>query len=78
MPIYEYQCRACDRDFEHFAKSIQSTEPVVCPHCNSKKVEKRLSVFAAHGGGGGSGSAGFTPCDHCKETGSCAMRPDLV
>lgn len=76
MPIYEYKCQACDRDFEHFAKSIQSREPVLCPHCKSKKVQKQLSVFAAHQNSGG-GSAPAGPCGNCCEAGSCAMRPDL-
>ncbi len=73
MPIYEYQCRACERNFEHFVRSVESEEPVVCPHCKSKKVQKRLSVFAAHQGGG-SPSMPPSPCAQCGDAGSCAMR----
>lgn len=73
MPIYEYQCQSCERDFEHFVRSLESKEPVVCPHCQGKRVERRLSVFAAHQGGGPA-PAGAPPCAGCSEAGSCAMK----
>jgi len=74
MPIYEYQCRACERDFEQLVRSMEPDEPVVCPHCKSKNVQKRLSVFAAHQGSDSS-SMPPSPCGRCAEAGSCAMRP---
>jgi putative FmdB family regulatory protein len=73
MPIYEYQCRSCETDFEQFVRSLESDEPVACPHCKSKRVERKLSVFAAHQGGGSS-SPPPSPCASCCDAGSCAMR----
>ena len=46
MPIYEYECAACDKDFEeivHFSKSKE----VVCPTC-AGVVTQKLSVIAGH------------------------------
>ena len=62
MPIYEYRCRHCNNSFEELV--LSSREVVTCPECESKKVEKRLSVFSSLGessgrtrvsGGGGCG-----------------------
>lgn len=79
MPIYEYECRACSRGFEEFVRSAEAEAAVVCPYCKSKKVQKRLSVFAAHqGAGSSSGPAGMPPsCCGCSQAGSCAMQPEL-
>jgi len=47
MPIYEYQCGKCQKDFEHLAKSMsQSDAAVPCPTCGSKKTSRKFSVFA--------------------------------
>lgn len=77
MPIYEYRCRSCDQEFEHLVRSVESTEKVVCPECNSRKVERRLSVFAAHQGHSGAPAVPAGGCGRCGEAGSCAMRPDF-
>ena len=45
MPIYEYTCRRCAGDFEQIL--LSSRERVVCPHCQSKQVERKLSVFSS-------------------------------
>lgn len=76
MPIYEYQCRACETDFEQFVRSLDSEEQPVCPHCHSKKVQRKLSVFAAHQGGGAS-SPPMSACVGCSDAGSCTMRAGL-
>lgn len=43
MPIYEYRCADCRREFEALVRS--SSEPA-CPHCGSRRLDKLLSVFA--------------------------------
>lgn len=48
MPIYEYQCRACDAGFETLVRSSDEERTVRCPNCGSAKIERKLSVFAAH------------------------------
>ena len=52
MPIYEYECQACEHRFELWQK--MSDKPVrVCPKCKARKVEKLIShtSFQLKGGG---------------------------
>ena len=45
MPIYEYQCGSCRRQFEQ--RQSFSDEPVkVCPHCGAEEVRRLLSAPA--------------------------------
>jgi putative FmdB family regulatory protein len=43
MPIYEYRCRGCGKDFEKYLAAASSA--VVCPACASADVMRKLSVF---------------------------------
>jgi putative FmdB family regulatory protein len=47
MPIFEYNCRRCDHRFETIV--LAAGEKVSCPKCDSKAVQKQLSVFSAPG-----------------------------
>ena len=52
MPIYEYQCEACDHRMEKLQKL--SDEPLkVCPICNEPMLNKLVSAagFRLKGGG---------------------------
>lgn len=52
MPIYEYQCEACDHKMEKLQKL--SDEPLkVCPICNEPMLNKLVSAagFRLKGGG---------------------------
>jgi len=40
MPIFEYACQACGREFEAF---VTTTRKPACPGCDGEKLEKRLS-----------------------------------
>lgn len=43
MPIYEYQCSACDHAFEMIQKL--SDDPLTqCPNCHADKVTKLVSA----------------------------------
>jgi len=44
MPIYEYQCKLCEAEFEYL---IEGSAKAVCPKCESKKVERQLSMIAS-------------------------------
>lgn len=69
MPIYEYACRACGHEFETL---VRNGEQPACTNCASPDLEKKLSVFAAHG----DGEAQPTPCGTCGHPGgpgSCAL-----
>ena len=71
MPIYEYHCNKCEKDFECL---VFGKERPNCPSCNSKKVNKLMSAcgFVSKGSSGEtvSASAGSS-CGGCAAT-SCA------
>ncbi len=52
MPIYEYQCRACEHEFETIQKI---SEPVLtqCPECGKDQLHKKISAVAFRLKGGG-------------------------
>jgi len=56
MPIYEYGCRACGKEFERYVAS--SSTAVACPHCESAEVLRRLSVVGVKTTSALSSSAG--------------------
>lgn len=46
MPIYEYRCAGCGRDFELTRPIAQSSDPAPCPGCGQPS-EKLVSQFAS-------------------------------
>jgi putative FmdB family regulatory protein len=48
MPLFEYHCLACRREFELLVRG--SVVPV-CPICRAASIEKRLSSFAVSSDG---------------------------
>jgi len=51
MPLYEFACSACDKEFELLVASARWEGKAACPHCGSKKLTKKLSVFASQAAG---------------------------
>ena len=50
MPIYEYRCRTCEREFE--AVIIPNGDPPACPACASgEHLERKISMFAVSSDG---------------------------
>jgi putative FmdB family regulatory protein len=52
MPIYEYACASCDREFE--VEQRITEDPIRdCPHCSSDQVKRLISKtsFVLKGGG---------------------------
>jgi putative FmdB family regulatory protein len=43
MPIYEYECRGCGRQFEMLVLARTVAE---CPSCQSRELDQLLSGFA--------------------------------
>ena len=52
MPIYEYQCEACDNQFEVLRK-ISDAPLVECPKCEKGTLRKKVSAAAFRLKGGG-------------------------
>lgn len=51
MPLYEYTCPSCQAEFELL---VRASDTPACPTCGSQRIEKQLSVPAAHTAGGDS------------------------
>ncbi|MBM3777571.1 MAG: zinc ribbon domain-containing protein [Acidimicrobiia bacterium] len=74
MPLYEYACNDCHREFELL---VRSTEQPVCPSCDSAELTRRLSVFAAHTNGSSvTASPSMGACGTCGDPrgpGACSL-----
>jgi putative FmdB family regulatory protein len=68
MPIYEYQCEACQHHFDKFVRSMLTETEVRCPACGSSQVRKGFSTFASRGANGGS-AAMTAPASSCAPSG---------
>jgi putative FmdB family regulatory protein len=60
MPVYEFECRDCNENFEKLIR-IVGRQDVVCPKCASTNTRKKLSVFAS-GRRGASATGGDASC----------------
>ncbi len=54
MPIYEYRCGSCGREFEEL---VRKDETPVCPACG-KPARRLLSSCSVRTGGAAAGEAG--------------------
>lgn len=71
MPVYEYECQKCHREFEEL---VFSHDPeVCCPSCASAEVKRLLSVTAfktskgfASTGSASCGGCSASSCSGCK------------
>ncbi|HPA13849.1 MAG TPA: zinc ribbon domain-containing protein [Desulfobacterales bacterium] len=70
MPIYEYHCEKCDRNFECLVFGQERPE---CPSCHSKSVNRLISAcrFISKGGGGETVKTSASSCSGCNAA-SCA------
>ncbi len=69
MPIYEYECSLCGREFEMILFSSDDESKIECPDCGGTKVKKRMSRPAAsHGSCESCSSSGHScsSCDCCQ------------
>ncbi len=71
MPIFEFVCTECEKNFEDLVLSLSRIDEVVCPSCGGNKVKKKMSTFASKPAEGiGSFSLGSTSPSHSCGTGS--------
>lgn len=69
--MFEYQCRACDHQFELLVRESTRYE---CPKCQGRELDKQLSVFAVSAPGGGMAMNAGPSCGACGDprgAGSC-------
>ncbi len=66
MPLYEYACKKCDKEFELL---IRGSEQAECPTCHSTKLERLLSVPAGHT----AGSKSLPMCGPPMPQGGCGL-----
>jgi putative FmdB family regulatory protein len=48
MPIYEYQCMACERQFQSLVMKNEDEESLLCPECGNPNLKKLISRVAYH------------------------------
>lgn len=67
MPIYEYVCRDCNRDFDLLVLKRDEADSQVCPHCGSSQLMRKISAFASPGVGSSCSSCS-TKSSNCGST----------
>jgi putative FmdB family regulatory protein len=56
MPLHEYECRSCGKQFEELV-SLQDESAPACPSCGSLDTARLVSACAVRSGGGSQASA---------------------
>ncbi len=75
MPIYEYTCKSCRKNFEKLIRTMSGGEKIACPDCGSMKTARAMSVFAVRGDGSKSAESADPMCGRCGGMpGSCQMQ----
>ena len=60
MPMYEYRCQKCEKDFEVLVKFSESEKEQPCPDCKSEETKKKISQTSFSLKGGGWASDGYS------------------
>jgi putative FmdB family regulatory protein len=72
MPMFEYRCQDCDKEFEAFVTAQRTTE---CPACRSSSLVKLLSSPGMVGVSSGSAKSAMPMGGGCGAGGAhCACR----
>jgi putative FmdB family regulatory protein len=67
MPIYEYVCAKCNKEFEYLV--LGSDSVVSCPECDGENVERLMSACSFKSSGGDfSSSTGSSGCSSCSSS----------
>ncbi len=48
MPIYEYRCNRCQKEFSQLFLNLKEVDQVKCKFCSSGNLTKLLSSFRVH------------------------------
>src|SRR6187200_3093664 len=63
MPLYEFQCEACDNRFERILQRFTDPNPETCPKCGKGPIKKLFSSPAIQFKG-----SGFYITDYAKKS----------
>ena len=67
MPIFEYECTSCGKEFELLLRNSSVTPE--CPGCNGSDLRKKLSAFAALTGTASAHAGLPASCQGCGQAG---------
>jgi len=76
MPIYEFYCCKCDTVFNFFSPSANTEKVPLCPHCQTVRLKRQVSLFARISGKSGAAglkSGDMPPIDEAKMEKAMAM-----
>ena len=75
MPIYEYICLDCKKEYEILCSFNEADQTIACNECGGENVKRKLSVFYAQSGGSTISGVGGGGCDSCAggNCGSCGV-----
>lgn len=57
MPIYEYICKDCNKQFEIIVTSSATRDKIACQHCGSPNTRKTISATSYRVSSAGAGSS---------------------
>ena len=69
MPIFEYECKKCGKEFEVLVFSRD--EKIECEFCGSKSVKKLMSAVGMKSGEKFTSSSSTPSCHSCSSS-SCS------
>ena len=64
VPLYEYVCQKCSRQFEEL---IRGSAVARCPGCDTTDVQRILSVMSVGHADAHAGASGPAPCGSCGD-----------
>jgi putative FmdB family regulatory protein len=74
MPIYEYVCVDCRKQFDALRSMGDADDPIECVYCGSSNTSRTISVFFAQSGG--KVLAGGAPnCSTCSSSSCATCKP---
>jgi len=66
MPIYEYQCTKCNKEFEYLV--FGSDNSINCPECSDQNVKRLMSSCSFKSSGDYSSSSSSSGCATCSSS----------